>query len=66
MAFPRFIAVDGSVYVFPSATPGEVALYVNGFWHAEATISGVRLTLQQVETLRDLLAEAHSEAGRRE
>ena len=66
MAFPRLIAVDGSLYVFPSATPGEVALYVDGSWDGDATRSGLRLTLQEVETLRDLLAEAQSEAGRRE
>ena len=67
MREPWLTLQDGSVYVFPSrANPGEVALYVNGFWHAEATISGVHLTLQQIETLRDLLAEAQSEAGRRE
>ena len=67
MREPWLTLQDGSVYVFPSrANPGEVALYVDGSWDGDATRSGLRLTLQEVETLRDLLAEAQSEAGRRE
>ena len=67
MREPWLTLQDGSFYVFPSVdNPGEVALYVDGSWDGHATRSGLRLTLQQIETLRDLLAEAQSEAGRRE
>ena len=67
MRYLELTLQDGWVLVFPSVdNPGEVSLYVGGTYHGEATISGVRLTLQQVEILHDILAEAHSEAGRRE